>query len=50
VQIHESEWVGGVVALEASNIRNLVIHNIEEEAVNEVVEPGAGETGEADVP
>jgi hypothetical protein len=41
VHIYESEWVGGVVALEGANIRNIVIHNIEEAAVNDVVASSA---------
>jgi len=41
VEIYDSEWLGGVIAIEPGRIRNIVIHNIRQEAADDVVEDPA---------
>jgi hypothetical protein len=36
LEIHDRKWVGGIVALEAAAIRNVVIHNVPAELVDAV--------------
>ncbi len=40
IEIHDRKWIGGVVALEASTIRNVVIQNVSDELVREVTDDG----------
>lgn len=44
---HDREWVGGLVALDGSVIRNVVVHSVSNDLVDEVEEtpPGEGEAG-----
>lgn len=42
---HDREWVGGLVALDGSVIRNIVIHNVSNEIVDEVEETPPAEDG-----
>jgi hypothetical protein len=36
LEIYDREWVGGIVTLDAASVRNIVIHNIPDDVVNEV--------------
>ena len=36
LEIYDTEWVGGIVTLDAASVRNIVIHNISDEVVTEV--------------
>lgn len=47
VEIYDSEWLGGVIALEPARIRNIVIHNILEEAADDVVDDAEGAPDES---
>jgi hypothetical protein len=38
MEIYDSEWIGGVIALEPATIRNVVIHIIKEQAADDVVD------------